>query len=233
MSEAQIIAGISREHPQPEVETSLWCHSAGKRAFDLLCAVPVLVAAMPVMLVIAAVVKLTSDGPVLFRHRRLGVDGKEFSLLKFRTMTYKRRATGPAVTRAGDPRITPAGRLLRKWKLDEWPQLINVVRGDMSLVGPRPDAAEYLNTLPPEYRRVLRLRPGITGAATIRLRHEEELLATVPIERLQEFYVTTLLPRKVRLDLEYATQASFFTDLALLFRTFAAIAAPASSHHSG
>jgi lipopolysaccharide/colanic/teichoic acid biosynthesis glycosyltransferase len=230
MSEAQIIGDVSRECLQLDVETSGWCHSAAKRTFDLLCAVPVLVAALPLMLVVALVVKLTSAGPVLFRHNRIGLDGKEFSLLKFRTMTHKRREPGPAVTRAGDLRITPAGRLLRKWKLDELPQLINVVRGDMSLVGPRPDSAEYLNALPSEYRRILRLRPGITGAATVQMRHEEELLAGIPPEQLLPFYVGTLLPRKVRLDLEYASRASFWTDMALLFRTFAAIAAPAPSH---
>jgi lipopolysaccharide/colanic/teichoic acid biosynthesis glycosyltransferase len=233
MSEAHILADVSQEHPQLGVEASGWCHSAAKRAFDLLCAVPVLISALPLMLLIAAVVKLTSEGPVLFRHRRVGVEGKEFSLLKFRTMAHQRREAGPAVTRAGDPRVTPAGRLLRKWKLDELPQLINVVRGEMSLVGPRPDSAEYLDALPSEYRRVLRLRPGITGAATVQLRHEEQLLAEIPPEQLVHFYVGTLLPRKVRLDLEYATRASFRTDMALLFRTFAAIAAPASAHYPG
>jgi len=130
---------------------------------------------------------------------------------------------GLQLTRKGDGRVTKAGRLLRKWKIDELPQLINVIRGDMSVVGPRPDSAEFLNTLPVNLRCVLTIKPGITSVATLRLRNEEELLGRVPESELTSYYVKALLPKKVRLDLEYARHATFFSDLNLLLNTVFAI----------
>ena len=202
---------------------SAWCVSGTKRCFDFVLAGALLAAVAPAMLLIALLVRLSSPGPVLFRQRRVGQGGEVFSLLKFRTMVYQPVDPGPAVTRSGDSRITRVGRWLRKSKLDELPQLMNVMGGDMSLVGPRPDVPEYYELLDSACREVLRLRPGLTGAASIQFRNEEELLAQVPPSELVGFYTRTLLPRKVRTDLAYARNASLFTDLGILFRTAGAI----------
>jgi lipopolysaccharide/colanic/teichoic acid biosynthesis glycosyltransferase len=202
---------------------SSWNHSTGKRLFDLSLAFALLAAFLPLMLLIALIVKLTSGHPVLFRQQRVGKNEQEFELIKFRTMTYARNDSWPKVTREGDGRITSAGRVLRKWKLDELPQLLNVVRGDMSLVGPRPDVREFLDTLQCSERRILCLRPGVTGSASLRYRNEEQLLSTVPRQALKEFYCTTVLPDKIRIDSEYARKATFVTDLAILLLTLKAV----------
>ena len=159
--------------------TSVWNQSRGKRLFDLFLAAALLVLVTPLMLAVAFVVKLTSRGPIFYRQWRVGQEGREFQLIKFRTMRHARQP-GPSVTRAGDPRITAAGRVLRKWKLDELPQLFNIIRGEMSFVGPRPDVAEYLASLNGEQRKILCLRPGITGLATLHYHDEEQLLSSVP-----------------------------------------------------
>jgi len=200
---------------------SNWCSAPGKRAFDLLCTIPALVALAPAMLLIGAGVKLTSGSPVLFRQKRFGRSGCDFECLKFRTM---KQSVGVGVTQAGDARVTRMGRILRKWKLDELPQLINVVRGDMSLVGPRPDLPEFIIELDSSRRDGLALlTPGITGWATLKFRREEELLADVPPQELRSFYVREVLPCKSDLDLDYASRASFWGDLTILLRTVAAI----------
>jgi lipopolysaccharide/colanic/teichoic acid biosynthesis glycosyltransferase len=219
MSSEPVLIGISAQSPELEIAT--WCHSAGKRIFDLTCGVPVLLAVSPLMLIVAAVVRFTSKGPVLFRQNRMGRDGREFEFLKFRTMTHG--AIGPGITSRGDSRITKVGRLLRKTKLDELPQLFNLISGEMSLVGPRPELEEFLLALAPGQRNTLTLRPGLTGWATLHFRHEEELLAKVPQERLREYYTKILLPRKIQLDLEYAGKATFLTDVMILLRTACAI----------
>ena len=202
---------------------SPWCVSKQKRWFDLGSGCLLLALASPAMLVTALLVRASSRGPILFRQFRVGQGGKNFTLLKFRTMVDRRPEPGLAVTRRGDPRVTFVGRFLRKFKLDELPQLVNIVRGDMSLVGPRPDVPEYYGLLAPELQPVLLLRPGATGAATLRFRDEEVLLAQVPQAELLHFYTRSLLPRKIGMDLKYARHATFFTDLGLLFRTLTAI----------
>lgn len=215
--------GLRKSGQMWDTIRSPWTVSAGKRVFDLACAVPLALVTLPLMACTAVAIRLSSPGPVLFRQRRYGRDGHEFELLKFRTMHYPREQMGPGVTRAGDTRVTPIGRLLRKWKLDELPQFFNVLSGDMSMVGPRPDLAEYLAHLPPQLRGVLHLRPGITGWATLRYRNEEQTLANVPADRLNDFYVRALLPRKARLDWAYGQRATLWTDLAVLARTVLAI----------
>jgi lipopolysaccharide/colanic/teichoic acid biosynthesis glycosyltransferase len=205
------------------IEVNPWNRSRAKRSFDLLLALILLILSSPLMLAVALVVRVASKGPIFYRQWRVGREGREFQLLKFRTMTHAPEQQGPSVTRAKDPRITAAGRLLRKWKLDELPQLFNVVRGDMSFVGPRPDVSRYLESLDDAQKQVLHLRPGITGSATLRYRNEEQLLAQVPAGQLESFYCTQVLPEKVRLDLDYARNAGFISDVAILFRTFRAI----------
>jgi lipopolysaccharide/colanic/teichoic acid biosynthesis glycosyltransferase len=206
-----------------EVLISSWCSSSGKRALDIALASLVLAAALPILVIVAVAVRLSSRGPALFRQVRVGMNGKLFVLLKFRTMYIAAERAGPGVTRRNDPRIFPLGGLLRRWKLDELPQLLNVLRGDMSMVGPRPDLPEFCAALEKEQCAVLQLRPGVTGAATLVYRDEEQILADRGGDRVTEYYVKELYPEKVQLDLEYAKTASFAGDVRILARTLAAI----------
>ena len=201
---------------------SRWPDSQAKRLLDVFGALLLLVPALPLMGIVAVVIKLTSPGPVLFPQIRCGRNGRLFHVLKFRSMRHG-RADGPGVTCSNDTRVTPVGRVIRKWKVDELPQLFNVIRGEMSLVGPRPDLPEYLDALPAAQRQVLHLKPGITSVATLRFRNEEELLSTVPVESLIGYYIANVLPQKVKMELDYACQASLFSDLAVLLRTVGAI----------
>jgi lipopolysaccharide/colanic/teichoic acid biosynthesis glycosyltransferase len=175
---------------------------------------------LPVICVIASTIAINSGTPVLFRQRRVGRDGKEFQLLKFRTMTVaSARNGGPGLTREGDSRVTAIGRWLRRRKLDELPQLFNVLKGEMSLVGPRPDLEEFWSRASVEDRKVLELTPGVTGAASVAFCDEERLLAQVPNERLATFYLQQVLPYKARLDREYAARATFRSDCGILMQT--------------
>src|SRR5579862_1654780 len=190
-------------------QSSPWSHSRSKRLLDIVVAGIVLLICLPLMALVGALVALTSGLPVLFRQTRSGKNGRSFQLLKFRSMTNRPNQSGPGVTRSGDSRITAVGRVLRGCKLDELPQLVNVLRGDMSLVGPRPDLPEFTQALDPQHRGLLALKPGLTGAATVQFRHEEQLLAAVPESQLTEYYVNTILPQKAELDLVYAERATF------------------------
>lgn len=197
-----------------------WSLSGSKRLFDICCAIVFCTAAAPIMVLLALAVKASSRGPFLFRQNRIGKNGEEFPLLKVRTMySHSGSNSGPLVTRSGDSRITPVGRCLRKWKLDELPQFINVLKGEMSLVGYRPDMLKYTRTLTGHDRNILYFRPGITSPASLRFRNEEEVLAKVPPEEMEQFYVSNLLPQKVRMDLDYAEHATFLSDCRILLRT--------------
>jgi lipopolysaccharide/colanic/teichoic acid biosynthesis glycosyltransferase len=198
---------------------SAWNFSPGKRFFDAVSAGAGLVLVSPLMAVIAIAVRLTSSGPALFRQRRVGKEGKLFEILKFRTMVHRPQGTGPRVTRKGDSRVTALGRLLRRARLDELPQLFNVLRGDMSLVGPRPDLPEFCQAVRIEQQRVFTLRPGLTGWATLHFRDEEKLLAEVPEEQTASYYLDHILSQKTQLDLEYANRASFVGDIKIIMRT--------------
>jgi lipopolysaccharide/colanic/teichoic acid biosynthesis glycosyltransferase len=196
---------------------SPWCESRGKRLFDLIVALTAVIVTAPLMLALALAVRLSSPGPVLFRQVRSGRRGTEFVLLKFRTMRHE--SAGRAVTQARDQRVTPLGRVLRATKLDELPQLINVLRGEMSLVGPRPDLPQFWASANDAARATLALPPGITGAASLRFRKEEELLAGVPEDQLTAYYVAVHLPAKAAIDLEYASRATLMSDCAILLKT--------------
>ena len=175
------------------------------------------------LLLLASIAVLTSPGPLFFSSRRVGQGGKPIRVLKFRTMRH-RKELGVQLTRRGDDRITPVGRFLRKWKIDELPQFLNVLRGDMSLIGPRPDSAEFLETLPAGARSTLQsIKPGITSVATMLFRNEEEVLRQVPESEMTSHYVHSLLPQKISLDLDYAARATFSSDLNLLLKTALAI----------
>ena len=189
-----------------------------KRSFDLLASLIGLVVLSPVMAVIAVIVRRDSAGPALFRQERVGRHGRLFTLLKFRTMTESKDAHGPLITSAGDSRVTKVGHVLRSTKLDELPQLINVVKGDMSLVGPRPEVPRYVDLWPEEERRViLSVRPGITDPVTVGLRREEQMLAEQPDP--ERFYREELLPQKARRYREYVETRNNVIDLAVIART--------------
>lgn len=191
-----------------------------KRLLDLVVATVGLVVLSPLFLLLAVWIKLDSPGPVFYRGQRVGKDGRLFQMLKFRGMVKGADQDGPAITARGDPRVTRVGQFLRQSKLDELPQLINVLRGEMSLVGPRPEDPRYVALYTPKQRRVLRARPGITSLASIEFRHEEELLAQGGGD---DFYVQELMPRKLEMDLEYLEGASFASDLMVLLKTVAAV----------
>jgi lipopolysaccharide/colanic/teichoic acid biosynthesis glycosyltransferase len=178
-----------------------------------------MILASPIIAIIATLVLVSAGRPILFRQWRLGRNGHKFQLLKFRTMAVNASADGVGVTRIGDSRITRTGRWLRKWKLDELPQLLNVIRGEMTLVGPRPDLEEFWLLAPMRDQAVLALTPGITGAASLAFCDEERLLAVVEPNHLIVFYVQEVLPKKARLDLEYARRATFLSDCGILLRT--------------
>jgi lipopolysaccharide/colanic/teichoic acid biosynthesis glycosyltransferase len=191
-----------------------------KRGIDFAAAVLGLLFLSPLLLLIAALVKLTSSGPVLHRAVRAGREGKLFCLFKFRSMSPDADRAGPGLTRSGDPRVTPLGGWLRRLKLDELPQLFNVLKGDMSLVGPRPEDPSYVAYYTPEQRKVLSVRPGITSAASVLYRHEEALLTGTDWE---EVYLKVIMPDKLRIDLDYLSQESLVSDLGILVRTAVAI----------
>jgi len=193
-----------------------------KRAFDLVVSACALVLLSPVMVLVGLGVRLDSPGPALFRHRRVGRHGREFNVLKFRTMVHRPDSGGPQVTKATDARITRVGAFLRRTKLDELPQLFNVLAGDMSLVGPRPEVARYVAMYPdPVRREVLALLPGITDLASIEFRDEQELLAAVADP--EATYIHEILPRKLDLYVQYARQQSLWLDLKIIFLTISAV----------
>jgi len=191
-----------------------------KRAFDVLFSAAVLLLLSPLLLAVAAWVKLDSRGPVFFRQVRVGRHGREFRILKFRTMHVDAPARGPQITVGRDPRITRSGHVLRKYKIDEFPQFINVLVGDMSVVGPRPEVPRYVAMYPAATRElVLSVRPGITDLASIEYRDENELLGrSADPERT---YVEQVMPAKLAFCERYVRERSFTGDLGIIGRTFA------------
>jgi len=206
--EAEAGSRNQRHHPN----LSPWCSSPWKRAFDLACIIPALILISPMLGIIAIAVRLTSAGPVIFRQQRAGQHRKLFTIYKFRTMVENAEAIGPGHTAKGDPRITPIGHFLRRFKLDELPQLYNVLRGDMSLVGPRPK-------LPNHDPAPMACRPGVTGAATLAFRHEARILCNVPAKHLETFYQEHVVPLKTDLDADYMRRATFLSDFRVLLAT--------------
>ena len=187
-----------------------------KRSFDFVAALAGLVLLSPLMVVVAGLVRATSPGPALFIQDRVGRHGKIFRCAKFRTMCAGAQAQG-TITTATDARVTPLGRFLRRWKLDELPQLWNVLTGRMSFVGPRPDVPGYADRLQGDDRRVLELAPGITGPATLLFRDEERLLALA--RDPQAFNDAVVYPEKLRLNLAYLESANFWRDLGYIVAT--------------
>jgi lipopolysaccharide/colanic/teichoic acid biosynthesis glycosyltransferase len=187
-----------------------------KRLFDIVTSAAGLVLLSPLFVLIALWIKLDSSGPVFYRAQRVGRDGHLFALYKFRSMVVHADRQGPGITAAGDRRVTRAGHFLRRTKLDELPQLINVLVGDMSLVGPRPEDQRYVALYTPEQRRVLAVRPGMTSAASLAYRHEEQFLFGPDWE---DVYRDQIMPAKLAIDLAYIEQRSFWGDLRLIIST--------------
>lgn len=184
-----------------------------KHIFDIAISFLGLLFLWPILLIVAILVRIKMPGgPVIFRQQRVGKDGKIFTMYKFRSMIVNH--SGSSISVAGENRITPLGQKLRKYKIDELPELWNILKGDMSFVGPRPDVPGYADKLQGEDRNILKLRPGITGPASLKYRNEEELLATV--ENPQEYNDTVIYPDKVRLNLYYLRNYSFVKDLQMI-----------------
>ncbi|WP_214365460.1 sugar transferase [Pseudonocardia sp. H11422] len=190
---------------------------AVKRLLDIALCIASLPIVMPLGAAIAVAVKLTSPGPVLYRANRIGRDMRPISVWKFRTM--RADCGGPSITRTGDPRITPFGHWLRDSKLDELPQVLNVLKGDMSLVGPRPEDPRYVASYSPEQRRVLSMRPGITSLAFLRFGHEQELIERAGASDPETYYLTEILPEKLAIELRYVRNWTMRGDLRILART--------------
>lgn len=189
-----------------------------KRLFDILVSGIGLLCLSPLLLIVAIWIKLDSPGPVFYRQVRVGRYNKDFRIFKFRSMRIG-SDKGSLVTIGGrDPRITRSGYFIRKFKIDELPQLINVLVGDMSLVGPRPEVRHYVNYWTPEQMHVLDVRPGITDPASIKYRNENELLAQA--EDPEKYYIDVIMQEKIKLYLEYAEKSSFWYDIKLIFQTF-------------
>ena len=193
-----------------------------KRLLDILVSMVGLFILSPVFALLAVLIKLDSSGPVIFKGLRIGQHGKPFQLLKFRSMVQNAPAIGSAVTANGDPRITRVGHIIRKTKLDELPSLWNVLTGEMSLVGPRPESPSWVVKYTPEQRKVLEVMPGVTGLAQIKYRDEESLLNQ---SNLEEDYVR-IMNDKLAIDLDYIRRWSFWLDLRILFETVFAIITP-------
>lgn len=190
-----------------------------KRVFDLVFASLGLILLAPVFVVVAVLIKLDSPGPVFFKGERVGQYGKMFRIFKFRSMIPDAPQKGAAITCKDDPRITRVGRILRKTKLDELPSLVNVLRGEMSLVGPRPESPVWVARYTPEQRSVLSVKPGITGLAQVKYRSEESLLSG---QNLEQEYLE-IMEDKLSIDLNYVEASSFFLDLLVLIDTAKAL----------
>jgi lipopolysaccharide/colanic/teichoic acid biosynthesis glycosyltransferase len=199
----------------------------GKRLFDLIVSAIGLGLCTPFLPLIALAVRLDSNGPVFFSQERIGTGFRPFRVLKLRTMTD--RVSGVAITCGDDPRITRVGRVIRRFKLDEVPQLWNVFRGDMSMVGPRPEVREHVALYVEDYKLVLSVRPGITDPASIAYRSEAELLGMA--KDPEAYYRRVVLPHKIRMSREYLIKANLRTDLAVLVRTLVACLAPQDLHY--
>ncbi|QQR86126.1 MAG: sugar transferase [Flavobacteriales bacterium] len=188
-----------------------------KRGFDIIISLVLVLVLLPLLLVVALSIALTSPGGAFFRQVRVGRGGHEFKLMKFRTMRPDSEAKGQLTIGGRDPRVTRVGFFLRKSKLDELPQLWNVLVGEMSLVGPRPEVPKYVALYSAEQRQVLNVRPGITGPASLRYIDENELLARSSDP--ERTYIQELMPAKLAIDLRYVRERSFLLDLGILFGT--------------
>ena len=194
---------------------SPWTYLIAKRVFDIVASALGLILTSPITSLVALAILVSDGPPVIYRGLRVGRRGRHFRIFKFRTMVRSAQRIGPGITYAEDPRVTPVGRILRRTKLDELPQLANVLVGDMSFVGPRPEDPRYVRDYTLEQRRVLDVRPGLTSVATLRYRKEEQLLKGPN----PDSQYAAILSEKLSLDLEYIDHGSFWNDMKLILAT--------------
>lgn len=192
-----------------------------KRIFDIIFSIIGLAILSPLLIIIAIVMKLTTKGPIIYKQVRVGKNNKDFSIFKFRTMFINSDKLGLLTVGGRDPRITKLGYYLRKYKLDELPQLGNVLLGDMSFVGPRPEVRKYVNLYNKEQMQVLNVRPGITDLASIEFRNENELLSSE--QDPENYYVNVIMPKKLQINLDYLEKRTLFEDFQIILKTFLAI----------
>ncbi len=192
-----------------------------KRIFDFIAAFIGIIILSPILVLIAVWIKFSSKGPLFYIQKRVGKDFKEFDIYKFRSMVVDADKIGPSVTSGDDPRITEVGRFIRKTKIDELPQLLNVLKGDMSLVGPRPEVMQFVAKKRDEYKKVLSVRPGITDNAAIEFRNEETIMNIY--EDKEKTYLEIILPKKIELYYNYIDNISFTNDIKLLLHTLKVI----------
>ena len=188
-----------------------------KRLFDIISSASGLLLLSPIFLIVTLLIKLDSAGPVLYRQMRVGMNFRRLWIIKFRTMENQADKKGLQITAGGDKRVTRLGRLLRKGKIDELPQLFNVLRGEMSLVGPRPEVEKYVELYKKDYEEILKIRPGITDISSVIFSNEERVLQNQSDP--EWYYKHILLPEKIKLAREYMRRASFFYDMKVIFRT--------------
>lgn len=192
-----------------------------KRLFDLFFTIPGLLLLAPLFAVVSVWIKLDSPGPVFFRQERVGRRGTPFRIFKFRTMCTDAEAKGMQITVGADPRITRSGTFLRKYKLDELPQLLNVIKGEMSLVGPRPEVPKYVAAYPDDYKLILTVRPGITDYASLEFKDENSLLTLA--DDPEKKYIEEILPIKIKFYKKYISNQSMLTDFKLILETIKGI----------
>ncbi|MBT5492062.1 sugar transferase [bacterium] len=193
----------------------------GKRLFDIVATILGGLLLIPIILPIAIWIKLSSKGPLFYIQKRVGKDFIEFDLYKFRSMVVDADKVGPSVTSGDDPRITKVGAIIRKTKIDELPQLLNVLKGDMSLVGPRPEVMKFVSKKKDEYKKVLSVKPGITDNAAIEFRDEETIMEQY--EDKEKAYIDFVLPKKIELYYKYIDNISLIGDIKLILRTLRVI----------
>jgi len=189
-----------------------------KRLFDLFFSLIGVIVLSPLLLIIAILIKISSPGPVFYRGLRAGKNFKPFKIFKFRTMKAEAEKLGGPSTAGDDPRLTRIGKFLRKWKIDELPQLLNVIKGEISLVGPRPEVLEYAKLYQGEEKIVYTIKPGITDFASLWDVHEEEILKGSPDP--EKTYLEKIRPEKVKLQMKYVKEMSLYTDIKIIWRTF-------------
>ncbi|WP_198342525.1 sugar transferase [Polaribacter sp. SA4-12] len=192
-----------------------------KRVFDFIISFISLLFIFPILFLISIIIKISSPGPVFYKQTRVGENNKDFKIFKFRTMHLNADKKGLLTIGGRDPRVTTIGYYLRKSKLDELPQLINVVKGDMSFVGPRPEVRQYVNLYSETQKKVLNVKPGITDLASIEFRNENEILSEQ--EDPNQYYIDYIMPKKLEINLKYITQRSLIKDLDVIIKTFIAI----------
>jgi lipopolysaccharide/colanic/teichoic acid biosynthesis glycosyltransferase len=189
-----------------------------KRLFDITLSFIGLLLLLPFFVITAILIKLGSNGPVFFRQERIGRNFKDFKIYKFRTMTFDAENKGPKITVGGDQRVTKIGKYMRKCKIDELPQLINVLKGEMGFVGPRPEVRKYVELFKSDYKKLLKTRPGITDPASIKYSNEERVLSLS--KNWEEEYIKKILPEKIKLSSQYVDNSNnILVDLNLIFKT--------------